>query len=171
MGFTVPPGGAINSTKHVLNDHTYCCQLSADICATGEPDEAKAADCKAWHEKRLSTRRMDADRYGVPLIISEFGACLNSTACVQEITSVVDVCDETLASWAYWQFKNYADLTTSAGTNSEGFYNNDGTLQEGKVKALTRPYLLATQGFLKRMKFYDLTGDFLAAFTAQITTL
>jgi hypothetical protein len=32
--------------------------------------------------------------------------------------------------------KNFADLTTSAGTGSEGFYNNDGTLQDGKVKAL-----------------------------------
>lgn len=38
LGFTVPPGGEIGSPNHVLNDHSYCCQLKPDICAaTGEP--------------------------------------------------------------------------------------------------------------------------------------
>lgn len=115
--------------------------MSPEICATGEPDPSRSIECREWHEKRIATRSDDAHRYGVPLFISEFGACLNSTSCVQEITSLVDVCDEHLAGWAYWQLKNYADLTTSAGTHSEGFYNFDGTLQEGKVKALTRAYL------------------------------
>jgi endoglycosylceramidase len=89
----------------------------------------------------VGTRAQDAERYNVPLIISEFGACLNSSACVQEINAVGDVCDNHLSGWAYWQFKNFADLTTSAGTGSEGFYNNDGTLQSEKVKALARTYL------------------------------
>lgn len=35
LGFTVPPGGEIGSDKHVLNDHTYCCQMGGDVCATG----------------------------------------------------------------------------------------------------------------------------------------
>jgi hypothetical protein len=56
--------------------------------------------------------------------------------------------------------KNFADLTTSAGTGSEGFYNNDGTLQAGKVKALARTYMQATQGTLKNMKFYTSTHFF-----------
>jgi hypothetical protein len=51
-----------------------------------------------------------------------------------------------LTSWAYWQFKNYKDLTTSAGDRSEGFYNNDGSLQVQKIKALTRTYVKAAQG-------------------------
>jgi hypothetical protein len=38
LGFEKPPGGEIGSPNHVLNDHTYCCQLGLDICkATGEP--------------------------------------------------------------------------------------------------------------------------------------
>jgi hypothetical protein len=102
--------------------------MSPDICANGEPDITKADVCKQWHIKRVNSRSNDADRYGIPLFFSEFGACLNTSACVQEITSFVEACDEHLAGWAYWQLKNYADLTTSAGTNSEGFYNNDGTL-------------------------------------------
>lgn len=169
VGFTAPPGASIGSDKHVLNDHSYCCQLSPEICATGEPDLARAPECREWHEKRVATRSDDARALGVPLFISEFGACLNSTTCVQEITSLVDICDEHLAGWAYWQFKNYADLTTSAGTNSEGFYNNDGTLQDGKVKALTRAYLLASQGVLLSMKFTDETSDFRASFIANTT--
>jgi hypothetical protein len=107
---------------------------------------------------------MDAARYGIPLFFSEFGACLNSSACVEEITNFVTVCDEHLAGWAYWQLKTFADLTTSAGTGSEGFYNKDGTLQDGKVKSLTRAYLPASQGVLTGMKFNDATLDFHARF-------
>jgi len=41
LGFEKPPGGELNSKNHVLNDHTYCCQLSMSICAkTGEPLES-----------------------------------------------------------------------------------------------------------------------------------
>jgi len=35
---------------------------------------------------------------------------------------VTDHADDNLAGWAYWQFKYFEDLTTSAGTGSEGFY-------------------------------------------------
>ena len=55
-------------------------------------------------------------------------------------------------------------MTTSAGTGSEGFYNNDGTLQDGKVKALTRTYLTATQGTLKSMQFSTQTSSFEARY-------
>lgn len=72
----------MNSNVHVLNDHSYCCQLSAKMCETGEPPLSEAATCKAWHVKRISTRDEDAKRYGLPLFISEFGACLGSEACV-----------------------------------------------------------------------------------------
>lgn len=86
----------------------------------------------------------DAEGYQVPLFISEFGACMNTDACAQEIQSVADTCDENLVGWAYWEFKKFKDLTTSAGTGSEGFYNDDGSLQEIKVKALARTYNLYT---------------------------
>ena len=69
---------------------------------------------------------------------------MNTQACVQEIQLVTEALDQHLVGWAYWEFKNYADLTTSAGTGSEGFYNADGTLQNSKVKALARTYFAAT---------------------------
>lgn len=66
---------------------------------------------------------------------------MNDTECMTEINQVADACDDYIVSWAYWEYKTYKDLTTSAGDRSEGFYNFDGTLQHNKVKALTRTYI------------------------------
>lgn len=165
VGFQTPPGGDIGSDKHILNDHTYCCQLNSTVCASGEPDPAYADECLAWHKKRLGTRDADAKRLGVPLMISEFGACLTEGPCKQEIDQVGQVADEYLVGWAYWQFKYYADLTTSAGTGSEGFYNGDGSLQEYKVKALARSYMMRTQGTPTKQSFDVDTSDFAVELT------
>jgi hypothetical protein len=89
----------------------------------------------------LSARSKDAERLGVPLIMSEFGACTDLDACVTEVKQVTDACDKHLASWAYWNFKPMKDITTTAGTSSEGFYNQDGSLQTEKVKMLSRTYI------------------------------
>lgn len=143
-GFTTPPGGNISSPNHVLNDHSYCCQLDTHMCDSGEPNVNKSKECSDWHGLRIQTREKNAKSLGVPLIISEFGACYGSDVCAREITQVADECDKALAGWAYWQFKYYADLTTTAGTGSEGFYNKDGSLQDKKVKALSRTYMQRT---------------------------
>jgi len=92
-------------------------------------------------KKRINTRDADAKALGIPLAITEFGSCLDTDDCVREITQVADICDDKMASWAYWQFKTYNDLTSSAGNRSEGFYNLDGTLQTKKVKSLSRTYI------------------------------
>ena len=169
VGFEAPPGAAIGSDKHVLNDHTYCCQLSSKECTStispGEPQVAHADQCLQWHKKRIGQRSEDATKLGVPLVITEFGACLTEGPCSQEINQVGDVADENLVGWAYWQFKTYADLTTSAGTGSEGFWNQDGTLQAYKVKALARSYMPFTQGILSSMNFSTETAEFSADFT------
>lgn len=134
------------------------------MCADGQPQTSKAAECLAWHEKRIGQRSLDAQRLGVPLMITEFGACLTEGPCSQEINQVGDVCDANLVGWAYWEFKTYEDLTTSAGTGSEGFYNKDGSLQNYKVKALARTYSMATQGVPTFQDFSTTTGSFAAAY-------
>lgn len=169
VGFSVPPGADIGSSKHVLNDHTYCCQLSADECVTGEPQVAHAEQCSQWHEKRIGQRARDAERLGVPLVITEFGACLTEGPCTQEINQVGDIADEHLVGWAYWQYKIYEDLTTSASTGAEGFWEQDGTLQEYKVKALARSYMPLTQGVLTSMQFDTETAQFVAQFDFSST--
>lgn len=168
-GFEKPPGGEIGSSKHVLNDHTYCCQLNRTICASGEPAAGFTQECYDWHDKRIGTRSRDAERLGLPLHITEFGACLTETPCTQEIMQVTEVADKYLAGWGYWQFKNYEDLTTSAGTASEGFYNPDGSLQAWKVKALARTYLMFTQGTPIKNTFNMESAFFTAQFEADIS--
>jgi len=60
-------------------------------------------------------------------------------------------------------------LTTSAGTGSEGFWNQDGSLQDFKVKALARSYMPLTQGTLTSMKFDTETADFNVNFNYSAT--
>jgi hypothetical protein len=84
--------------------------------------------CRDYHLYRLMTRDEDAEKLGVPLIISEFGACMGGHTCQVEIDTLGDAADVFLTSWAYWQFKKLGDLTTTAGTGNEGFYNEDGSL-------------------------------------------
>lgn len=86
MGFKAPPGGKIGSNKHIVNDHTYCCQLGGDTCVDGEPQEKYRDICRKAHESRIGGRDRDAKRYGVPLMISEFGACMDSEACAVEVS-------------------------------------------------------------------------------------
>ena len=95
-------------------------------------------------------------------MITEFGACFDSQSCFREITQVADECDLVLAGWAYWQLKIYKDLTTTAKLGTEGFYNQDGSLQDLKVKALSRTYLAKTQGTLLSQNFNTNNSQFIA---------
>ena len=162
-GFDETPSGPAYNSLQILNDHTYCCQASPSMCASGEPPLNKAAMCRKFHQKRVATRAEDAERLGTGLIISEFGACTDSWACAAEITSVAETCDEHLVSWAYWMFKGFGDYTTS-GNLVEGLYNQTGGLQVNKLRALSRTYIQAFQGTPELMRFDNNTGDFIAAF-------
>jgi hypothetical protein len=41
----------------------------------------------------VSTRSDDAKKLGIPLVISEFGACMDSENCAREIDQVAEVSD------------------------------------------------------------------------------
>ena len=169
MGFKTPPGGNIGSPNHVLNDHSYCCAMNPGECANGEPKPEDAKKCLDYHTKKIQKRVDDSNKLKLPLFISEFGACLDSSECVTEINQVAGVCEKYNIGWAYWQFKTYEDLTTSAGNKSEGFYNNDGTLQKQKVKALSRTYVKNAAGTLKSSNFVADGGQApIGEFNAQI---
>lgn len=167
VGFKTPPGGEIGSSNHVLNDHTYCCSFESVCAEYGEPTVDKKTFCHSFHEKRISTRDQDAKRLGIPYMITEFGSCTTEERCTQEIQQVTSLADQYLVSWAYWEFKFFADLTSTSGEGAEGFYNFDGSLQEWKVKALARTYLQNTQGQLTKLDFNDFTGTFRGEFIAD----
>ena len=100
-------------------------------------------------------RSRDAERLGIPFMLTEFGACVDGDECSDEIRAVLEACDVNMTGWAYWQFKTFHDLTTAAGEQTEGFYDDDGKLIEAKVKELTRPYVRAAQGQVLNMTTFQ----------------
>jgi len=58
--------------------------------------------------------------------------------------------------------KLFKDLTTTAGSGSEGIYNSDGSLQHKKLKALTRTYVQRAQGTILKQKFNAENGEYYA---------
>jgi aryl-phospho-beta-D-glucosidase BglC (GH1 family) len=161
-GFTALPAGSDKTQLHIFNDHSY------SPCALSDKSDAALEEiCKDYHLYRILTRDQDAKKLGIPLIISEFGACMGGHTCEVEINTLTDAADTFLTSWAYWQFKKLGDLTTTAGSGSEGFYNDDGTLQVDKVTALSRPYAQYTQGTLMSMNFNRSAETFSFSFIAD----
>lgn len=80
--------------------------------------------------------------------------------CYTEITNACDAFDDSLASWAHWQYKGFGDFTTT-GDSNEGLFDYQGKVQNNKLKALSRTYFAATQGTPLSMKFDASTGDFI----------
>lgn len=113
------------------------------MCDEGEPPLSESDTCRKFHFQKIRTRNDDATKFKVPLIITEFGACSNSMNCFTEITNSCDAFDDSLASWAHWQYKGFGDFTTTGDAN-EGLFDNQGNIQDNKLKALTRTYLTAT---------------------------
>eukprot|EP00354_Favella_ehrenbergii_P000910 CAMPEP_0170464092 /NCGR_PEP_ID=MMETSP0123-20130129/8954_1 /TAXON_ID=182087 /ORGANISM="Favella ehrenbergii, Strain Fehren 1" /LENGTH=318 /DNA_ID=CAMNT_0010729679 /DNA_START=608 /DNA_END=1564 /DNA_ORIENTATION=- len=162
VGFKTPPGGAYGSDKHVLNDTRIAASSASPSARLVSPRSPTLTSAATGTIKASAPELETPKDSALPLFISEFGACLTEKPCTQEITQVGDIADKHLTGWAYWQFKTYADLTTTAGTGSEGFWNQDGTLQEWKVKALARSYVPLCQGSLTHM-FFDTNTAFLKA--------
>lgn len=127
--------------------------------------------CNEYHQVKVGIRANDAKKVNVPLIISEFGACMGGDTCIVEITGLLDASDAHLTSWAYWQYKKLGDLTTTAGTGSEGFYNEDGTLQDAKIASLVRPYLPYSQGTLESVNYDKITKVLKATFALDTTIM
>ena len=161
VGFTSLPD------KSILNDHSYCCEIGLDMCVNGEPSYENATTvCRAFHKRKVEVRSLDAERLGVGLVFTEFGACSGSAACVAEIEGALDAFDSKALSWAYWQYKGFGDFTTT-GSETEGLWYQNGTLQINKVKALSRTYFKATQGSPISFEFNN--GTFVGVFELNST--
>lgn len=139
--------------KQMFNYHSYCCSTGFSICEEGEPPLDKEEICRVHHYENVAQANKYADKFKIGTIITEFGACFNTQACFNEISSLADAADEYLNSWAYWQYKPFKDFTTTCKDDKEGLFEKDGSLQEYKIKALTRTYVQASQGNLINMKF------------------
>jgi hypothetical protein len=56
------------------------------------------------------------------------------------LKNVGDAADDYAASWAYWMYKGFGDFTTIS-TASSGLYDDEGELNQRKLRALTRTYI------------------------------
>ena len=150
------------STQHVtnaiLNDQFSCCQLDPQMCLKyGEPSpsESTGVKCNDWHQKKMQLRLTEAKRLNSPLLISEFGNCFDTDACVREIQQVMDQCEDNLcAGWTFSQFKDFQQLDNPDPRGLRGLYTENGELQQGKAYVLSRPYILQIPGTLKS-SLYD----------------
>ena len=151
--------------KQMFNVHSYCCAADQNICKNGEPilSDSKST-CTEFHDRKLNKNKSQGKDIGAPVIVTEFGACSNSEACYYEMIGFEKAADKYLTSWAYWMFKAFHDHTTTAAENQEGIFNQDGTIQEWKEKALTRTYIQYYQGEPLEVFFNDETSEFLARF-------
>jgi endoglycosylceramidase len=162
--FSEPPLNKNYNDKQMFNYHSYCCSYGFSVCATGEPLLDKAEYCRNNHFEMVQYANKIANKFNIGSIISEFGACFNTQACYNEISSLADAADQYLTSWAYWMYKPFNDFTTSCIDDKEGLFEKDGTIQEFKVKALTRTYVHAFQGDSISMKFDTESKYFITKF-------
>jgi len=128
VGFTEGPGGVEYNDRQIFSYHVYCgftpnSTLMKYFC--------QGVDWFQYHGK-LSK----AESLGFGTFLTEFGALFNSDDEVAEIGNVARTAENKLQSWAYWQFKNFHDITTSSLGSQEGFYLENGDLQEGKDKGI-----------------------------------
>ena len=150
--------------KQMFNVHSYCCAADQNICKDGEPKVSDAGTCGDFHDRKLKKNKEQANDIGIPIIVTEFGACSSSKACYYEMIGFEKAADKYLTSWAYWMFKAYHDHTTTAAENEEGIFNDDGSIQNIKEKALSRTYIQYYQGIPLEVNFNDDTSDFYAMF-------
>lgn len=90
-GFYPPPGAQVGSKRHSYNTHAYCCELDDSVCAkTGEPGPEFDAQCDQWINYEIDQRLSLARKDEIPILLTEFGACMNTDSCVKEIARVTD---------------------------------------------------------------------------------
>ncbi|GKT36552.1 cellulase (glycosyl hydrolase family 5) subfamily protein [Aduncisulcus paluster] len=147
IGTDVLPQG---SQQNVLSVHDYCGLVNSKM------DPISQTFCDAWDELVIvDVRERDVERLGLgALLLTEFGAIVDEDdSAIEDLEHILSDYERHLLSFCYWQFKTYHDVTTAAGSGSEGLWSEDGTLFENKLKALSRPFPMKISGELKSFSF------------------
>lgn len=116
------------------------------------------AGCNEADGRVFENAERAAARGGAVNLNTEFGATDDSTA----LRRIVELAEEHLVGWMYWQYKNFDDPTTG-GEGEQGLFRDDGdlgTLKEDKADVLVRPYPRATAGLPLELSFDDRTARF-----------
>ena len=138
VGFTEGPGGVEYNDRQVFSYHVYCGFTPNNILWK--------YGCKAIDSFQYNGKLSKAKELGFGSFLTEFGALYNTKYEIDEISNVARKAENSMQSWAYWQFKNFQDITTTSVGSEETFYLEDGNIQEEKVKALAATYVYALCG-------------------------
>lgn len=152
----------------------YCCANDPGQCKSkrnyGELSNKGLEECESFVKDLVSTRSDDANDLGVPLFISEFGACSGSKTCAKELDLVVSAADAHALSWTYYQFKGFGDYSTQYGQKETlGMYNQDGQLDMDKYFQLSRTYAPAVQGQTASSFYDEESGVFVLDFSCDMS--
>ena len=123
--------------------HDYC--LAAAL--SGQPDHESSATgypgCSPVDQYVFSNALRAATVMGVPPLFDEFG----DTQDVSDIERVIALADQSLTGWVYWGYKDWVDDPGGQGSGALFDDSDDnGTLRQSKLAALSQPYAVATAG-------------------------
>jgi endoglycosylceramidase len=157
-GFSAGPGGVEYNDRQALAYHIYC--------PLQDPSGKKEVVCDVINDALLAFRRKDAERMGVAMLMTEFGAAEDIKADIFALEETARLADRFQQSWMYWQFKYYEDLTTCTPLG-ESLYDAAGEVCLDKLQVLSRTYPQAVAGTLHSFHFDVHT----AAFTMEYSPL
>lgn len=136
-------------------------------CAPGDDGSNALVDLLCSTTQNIMRRTVRKERGSMPGrhgFITEFGAVGASRVELEHVGAWLDMADDFLQSWAYWQLKEYADFTTQ---NAEDpLYGSDGMPNVQKLRTLTRTYAQAIAGTPVSMHFDRTDGRFALLFKA-----
>lgn len=156
-GFTSVPGGPEYASRSAIAYHIYC--------PLSEPSIGEELACRTIDREFMEMRQKDAERLSTGLILTEFGAMQDETSDMQEMEKLMQMADEFQASWMYWQFKQYEDLTTCTPEGESMYSGEGGSLSQRKLRVLSRTYPQATSGVLHSFAFNSRTSNFSMNYT------
>ena len=163
-GFTAPPGGPEYLDRTVLSWHYYCWAIGyGENNEDFDPVLRAACDTFLGPMAFRTVQDRAQELGGSATFLTEFGICepnatlTNSTGYLECLT-VLDLADEHLQSWSYWD-------TASGGV----FWDNKGNPIPDKLKVFTRPYPPATAGIPLRLHFDIETRIFKYEFEPDLT--
>jgi len=87
---------------------------------------------------------------------------------MQEMETLAQMVDRYQASWMYWQFKQYEDITTITPEGETMYSGVGGSLSQQKLRVLSRTYPRATAGELNSFLFNSRTGLFTMNYTPVV---
>ena len=138
-------------SKDIFAYHIYC--------PIDRTTHFRNMTCINYLDLFFKNREEDANRMNIGAFVTEFGATGNETFDIDRNIDVTNRFDLYKRSWAYWEWKDFKDITGSP--EKEGLYNKlDGSLELNKLLTLSKPYPMKVSGNLISFNWNHYLKDF-----------